>query len=387
MALADVSIEFGDGGLGIVPSYPTGIPLFVGSAANGTAEPNKVYYLTSDNPKKVQELFGDSKLTDYILDAFSTGTGVVFAVKSADATLGNIMTAVESGVDQLLIDGNKAFEFIVLTDVADKTTFAAINSYLTDLQQNKDVYTYALIPARGLNNNEDTDSWVTNLISEFEGVSSKRIGVVAARLKIANLTGEVREDNAIGAIAGLIGKAKVNEDIGWVQKFNIAPAVEISPPDLTLAHIQALDQAGFITVRTYNGKKGYYVTSPRLFVDETSDYHLLEYRRVADKAATLIRRVLLEFARADVRAPVDADPENPPDPAKSPTIKDIETRMKAVLRDEMFKHGEIYGYQVWIPEGQNIWSTKRLTVNYRIAPNPILVWIEGQFKFWNPLLG
>jgi len=386
MALADVSIEFGDGGLGIVPGYPTGIPLFVGSAS-GTAEPNKVYHLTSDNPKKVQELFGDSKLTDYILDAFSTGTGVVFAVKSADATLGNIMTAVESGVDQLLIDGNKAFEFIVLTDVADKTTFASINSYLTDLQQNKDVYTYALIPTRGLNNNEDTDSWVTNLISEFEGVSSKRIGVVAARLKIVNLTGKVREDNAIGAIAGLIGKAKVNEDIGWVQKFNIAPAVEISPANLTLAHIQALDQAGFITVRTYNGKKGYYVTSPRLFVDETSDYHLLEYRRVADKAATLIRRVLLEFARADVRAPVDADPENPPDPAKSPTIKDIETRMKAVLRDEMFKHGEIYGYQVWIPEGQNIWSTKRLTVNYHIAPNPILVWIEGQFKFWNPLLG
>ena len=386
MALADVKINFGDGGLGIVPSYPTGIPLFVGSAS-GTAEPNKVYHLTSDDPQKVIELFGNSPLTNYILDAFSAGTGVVFAVKSPDNTLGNIMTAAESGVNQLLIDGNKAFEFLVFTDTADKTTFAAVNSFLTDLEQNKEVYTWALLRARGLKSDEDTDGWVNNLISEWEGVSSKRIGVVAGRLKISNLTGEVREDNAIGVIAGLVGKAKVNEDIGWVQKFNIAPAVEISPPDLTLAHIQALDQAGFITVRTYNGKKGYFVTSPRLFTDETSDYHLIEYRRVADKAGTLIRRVLLEFARADVRAPLDADPENPPDPSKSPTIKDIETRMRAVLRDEMFKHGEIYGYQIWIPEGQNIWSTKKLTVNYRIAPNPILVWIEGQFKFWNPLLG
>lgn len=386
MALASVKINFGDGGLGLVPSYPTGIPLFVGSAS-GSAESNKVYHLTSDDPQKVIDLFGNSPLTNYILDAFSTGTGIVFAVKSADNTLGNIMTAAESGVNQLLIDGNKAFEFLVFTDTADKTTFSAVNSFLTDLEQNKDVYTWALLPSRGLKTDEDTDGWVNNLISEWEGVSSKRIGVVSGRLKIANLTGEVREDNAIGVIAGLVGKAKVNEDIGWVQKFNIAPAVEISPPDLTLAHIQALDLAGFITIRTYNGKKGYYVTSPRLFTDETSDYHILQYRRVADKAGTLIRRVLLEFARADVRAPLDADPENPPDPSKSPTIKDIETQMKSVLRDEMFKRSEIYGYQVWIPEGQNIWSTKKLQIKYRIAPNPVLIWIEGEFKFWNPLLG
>lgn len=386
MSLAQVKIQFKDGGLGLVPSYPTGIPLFVGSA-NGSAQANTVYFLTSDEVDKVEELFGNSPLTNYILDAFSTGTHMVFATRAQDNTVGSIMTALSSAVDTVLVDGNKAFEFIVITDTGDKTLFSALNSYLTDLEQNKDTYTYALMPARGPASTETTDNWVSSLITEFSGVSSKRISVVAGRLRLVNLTGKERVDNMIGTVAGLIGKAKVNEDIGWVQKFNISPAVALEPKDLNLAHIQALDQAGFITARTYNGKKGYFVTSPKLFTDETSDYHLIEYRRVSDKAGSLIRRVLLEYARADVRAPIDADPENPPDPSKSPTVKDIELRMKAVLRDEMFKNGEIYSYKVWIPEGQNIWSTKKLTVKYKIAPNPILVYIEGEFKFFNPFLG
>jgi len=380
--LGGVKIDFRDGGLGLVPSYPTGIPLFVGSASAGNAQPNTVYHLTSDNPEAVEELFGNSTLAQRILDAFSAGAGIVRAVRAQDSSLSSLMTAMESGVDALLVDGEKNFEFIVLTDTSDKTIAAAVASYLRNLEE-QDVYTWAILAARDKTDTETADTYVNNLISEWSGFASDRIVVVAAWANVTNLTGEERRDNVQGWVAGLVATARVNEDIGWVEKFSIPG---ITGLDLTLAHVQALDAAGFLSVRTYSGIKGYFVTSPRIFVPETSDYHLIQYRRVADKAGSLIRKALLLSVRADVRAPIDADPENPPPPEKSPTIYDIVRRMKAVLRDEMFRRGEIYGYQVWIPEGQNIWSTKKLQVKYRIAPNPVLVWIEGEFRFWNPLL-
>ncbi len=384
--LGGVKIDFRDGGLGLVPTYPTGIPLFVGSSNSGSATPNTVYHLTSDNPEKVLELFGNTTLAKRILDAFSSGAGIVRVVKAQDGTLANLMTAIEEGVNQSLIDGEKNFEFIVLTDTADKTVASAVASYLQNLEQSQDVYTWAILCARDKANTEtDYDTYVNNLITEWQGFTHPRICVVASYTTISNLTGETRYDNVQGIVAGLVSIARVNEDIGWVEKFKIPSIVEL-PKGLNLAHIQALDEAGFLTVRTYNGVKGYFITSPRMFVDETSDFHLIQYRRVSDKAGTLIRKVLLQSVRADVRAPIDADPQNPPPPEKSPTIHDILTRMKAILRDEMLKRQEIYGYQVWIPEGQNIWSTKKLQVKYRIAPNPVLVWIEGEFKFWNPLL-
>jgi len=382
--LGGVKIEFRDGGLGLVPSYPTGIPLFVGSSPSGSATPNTVYHLSSDNPEKVIELFGDSTLAKRILDAFSAGAGIVRAVKAQNATLSGIMHGIEEGVNQSLIDGEKNFEFIVLTDTADKTVASAVASYLQNLES-RDIYTWAILSARDKNPAESYDTYVNNLINEWQGFAHPRVCVVASYAKIANLTGEVRHDSVQGLVAGLVATAKVNEDIGWVEKFKISSIVEL-PKGINLAHIQALDQAGFLTVRTYNGVKGYYVTSPRMFVDETSDFSIIPYRRVTDKAGTLIRKVLLQFVRADVRAPLDADPQNPPPPEKSPTIHDLVTRMHAILRDEMFKRQEIYGYKVWIPEGQNIWSTRRLQVKYRIAPNPIIAWIEGEFRFWNPLL-
>ena len=94
--------------------------------------------------------------------------------------------------------------------------------------------------------------------------------------------------------------------------------------------------------------------------------------------------MLLEYTNMIVEPPKDADPQNPPPPEKSPTIKDLEIKLKVGL-DSMFKDGEIYGYQVEIPSNQNIWSTEKLKVKWRVAPTPVIRYIEAEHSFYNPM--
>jgi len=388
-ALPDVDVLFYDGALGRIPATGDGIAIAVGvKDASGTATANQVYRLFLPNDyEKAIELFGGT-FADKLLDAVSNGQGIVYAISAASNTSDDILTAIETAVEQSLVNGDALFEYIAVLTPVDKTLATSIESYLSSLVS-RHIYVWAIVEARDKNPDPtvepDYDTYVTNLINEWSGFSALRTFVVAAYATFTNIKGNQGHRNGLGSIMGLISRAKVSQDIGEVGAFSIKNLVSL-PDGLTYSHIYTLDQAGFITIRTYDGYAGYYVTNPVAMNDPTSDYHFMYARRVADKAAKLSRKAVMKYLKGEILPPNNQDPSNPVKPTKSPTVQELKAKIEHTLKVGMYDRKELYGYRVYIPEGQDIWASRELNIYTKLIPTPHMDWIEIHQSFENPLL-
>jgi hypothetical protein len=384
--LPDVDIRFWDGALGRIPSTGTGVFITIGlKTAEGEAEIGKVYRLSlPSDPDTPIKLFGNGEYANKLLDAASCGANVVFAAAANSDSTDDILSAVEEAVEQSLVNGDAIFEGIIVMVPVDKSTAAAIGSYLTSLVS-RHIYVWALLEARPKTEDEKMDDYVTNLISEWEGFIHPRVAASAFCATVTNLKGNTGFRNAIGSLTGLLARAKVSQDIGEVGAFPIPNIVSL-PEDLKYSHIYALDQARFITGRTYDGYAGYYVTNPNMMMPETSDYAFIYARRVADKAAKITRKTILPRLKGEVLPPANDNPESPTKPTKSPTIQELKGLIEHALHYGMYKEGELYGYRVIIPEDQDLWATRKLKIKTKLAPTPHMDWITVDQSFENPFL-
>lgn len=380
-----VKITFADGGIGYIPATADGIPLFVGVSNQGTAEDNKVIAIDPQNKEVVFDYFGETAFADRIMDFFSEGGGICFAVKTSNATNQGILDALNSAIESLKIDGQLTIEFISILTPADKTLAAAVASYLESLVA-EDIFLFAVLQARAKKDTEATvDDYITNLKNEWQGFTSKRIAVVASFANITNLTGKTRVDNIIGLVSGLIAKTKVNQSIGEVRSFPISSITSLAPAGINKAHLSLLNSAGFIVLTTYNGKKGYFIARENMFTDETSDYNTMTNVRVANKVGRITYLTLLDYENITVEPPDDIDPKNPPPPEQSPIVYDMQLKIENAL-SQMLKEKEIYGYYVEIPKNQNIWSSEEVLVEWGVSPTPIIRYIKGKHRYFNPYL-
>ena len=253
-----VEIKFIDGGLGKIPATADGVPLFVGVSNKGEAKENKVIALTSDKNLIIKQ-FGDTPFTQRLLDFISIGGRIFYAVKTTKNTAQGILEAMQSAVEDLSADGNIPFEFIAITPAVDKSVASAISSYLENLQAN-DIFTFAVVSVRKQKDDEDINSYITNIAKEWQGFTSKKVAVVASYATISNLSGTTREDNIIGIVAGLIYKTKVNQHIGEVRSFPLSPITALQK-GINKAHLSFLASKNFIVATAYNGKKGFFVAN------------------------------------------------------------------------------------------------------------------------------
>jgi len=380
-----VKITFKDGGMGYIPATADGIPLFVGVSNQGTAVDNEVIAIDPQNKETVFDYFGKTDFANKIMDFFSAGGGICFAVKTSTATNQGILDALNSAIESLKTDGQLNIEFISVLAPADKTLASAIASYLESLVA-EDIFLFAVLQTRAKKDTETTvDDYVVNLKNEWQGFTSKRIAVVASFANITNLTGKTRVDNIIGLVSGLIARAKVNQSIGEVRSFPVSQITSLAPAGINKTHLSLLNSAGFIVLTTYNGKKGYFIARENMFTDDTSDYNTMTNVRVANKAGRIIYLTLLDYENITVEPPDDIDPQNPPPPEQSPIVYDMQLKIENAL-SQMLKEKEIYGYFVEIPPNQNIWSSEKVLVRWGISPTPIIRYISGEHNFFNPML-
>jgi len=104
--------------------------------------------------------------------------------------------------------------------------------------------------------------------------------------------------SAIGALAGLIAKAKIHHCIGWVGEYRVAGIMRVEPYGSDSNYMDAnrltkLHEAHAIALRTYPG----YGISPVydwLVCSDDSDFFNIRYRRIMDYA---VRAVQQEFTR------------------------------------------------------------------------------------------
>ncbi len=173
----------------------------------------------------------------------------------------------------------------------------------------------------------------------------------------------------IGAAVGATSLAKVSENIGWVDKFNMAvPGGELDVPALSNGTLiknlsdaitkdgGTLDTKRLIFLKNYPGGTGSFFNDSHGAVVASDDYAYMEDNRAMDKA---IRGVYLNLL-PNINGPVQIDPATGQLAAEYLEFLKLEAG-KAL--EQMEKDGELSGYEVSIDPNQDVNATSKVIVN------------------------
>lgn len=184
----------------------------------------------------------------------------------------------------------------------------------------------------------------------------------------------------VGLALGALTQAGVGESIGWVRQFdlvNYVPAIEMGFGDSTVsdglianglsysalskAQLNALEEAGYVFARSFEGLEGHtYFANDHTC--SAGDFCTIARNRAINKSRRLIRVALLPY----VNSPIKVDPSNGNLSAAQVTV--FENLLKDIL-DAMESAEEISGTAfVTVPAEQNILVTKKLVLSYGIVP-------------------
>lgn len=307
----------------------------------------------------------DTGLTLTFEGTYVAETTFAFTTTAPQASMASIIAAVN-----VLLDSALAYESIHVCGESDQALWTAMDVLMKQAEGDYR-YIYCNCDAPYMNAGETVDEWVQRLIAMRADFASTRVQVHAAFGTVTDmLTGKQVVRNLGGIIRGYVCTLKRQESPGKVEKGGLSGVVNIQPEGLNNAHILALDNAGFTTVRKFIGLNGTYVTNGRMMSENGSDYEQEENRRVMDRSCELVRSQSLKKVKAE------ADEEG---------IKTLEAFLTHALADQI-GDGEITSGTVVIPEGQDLYATSKIRVKIRIVPIPIMRFIEIDIGLTNPFL-
>lgn len=218
-------------------------------------------------------------------------------------------------------------------------------------------------------------------LENIRGLGSKNVSViVGSHTGIAST-----EYTAVGTALGAISLAKVNENIGWVGKFNLLGGNLLTPTIDTVAvkaisdtDLDAVNAAGFIFMMNHTGVSGIFFNDSHTATDVTGDFAYIENTRVINKATRLIRQALLPY----LNAPIEVNPSTGKIAAE--VVKAIESAGRKLIEEEMLRNTELSGFTFLIDEQQDILSTSELVCQLSLVPTGTARTITINLGFSNP---
>lgn len=187
---------------------------------------------------------------------------------------------------------------------------------------------------------------------------------------------------AVGLALGAISKAKVSENIAWIEKFNLtgegfAKAGFVGGEEVkTLGTLSDLNEKRYIFARTHTGLAGVYFNDSSTCTTGTSDFAYVENNRTINKATRLLRTALLPKLASPVL--VDIDGKLPQSVSKS-----FEGLCRSAL-EAMVANQEVSDFDVYVDPKQNILATSELKVKAEITPIGTARKIMVDLGFKNP---
>ena len=307
----------------------------------------------------------DTGLSLSFTGTYVAGTVFTFATTAPQASMASIIAAVK-----VLLDSALAFECVHVCGESDQALWTAMDVLMQQAESDFR-YSYCCCDAPYMNAGETVDEWVQRIIAMRANFASTRVQVHAAFGTVTDmLTGKQAVRNLGGIIRGYVCGLKRQQSPGAVELGSLPGVVNIQPEGLNNAHVLALDNAGFTTVRKFIGMNGTYVTNGRMMAENGSDYEQEENRRVMDHSCELVRSQALKKVKAE---------------ATEDGQKVLEAFLSHALAVQIGDK-EIVSGTVVIPEGQDVYATSRLRVKIRIVPVPIMREIEIDIGLENPFL-
>lgn len=177
--------------------------------------------------------------------------------------------------------------------------------------------------------------------------------------------------SAVGLLAGRLAKVPVHVNIAKVKDDTLSTtAAFIGNESVEVADVESIHNKGYITMRSYVGRSGYYFNDDFTATLISDDYNHLTARRTIDKAYRIAYDSLLEELMSEL--PVNADGS-----LQTAMIKSWQIKVENAIAGEMTARGELSadvtdnndkGVICFIDSNQNILSSSTLNVSIRIRP-------------------
>lgn len=187
----------------------------------------------------------------------------------------------------------------------------------------------------------------------------------------------------IGLTLGVIGSLPVQRKISRVANGSLPMAaaylagetVENVPADS-----DAIAEKGYVTVKKFAHRSGYYFTGDAMACLPTDDYGILARGRIMDKAQVIIYDTMLD--EVDDEVPVD------PETGKldAAYCKYLETQINKQIELTMAQNNEVVSVSTFVDPEQNVLSTNEILVNVGIVPYGYSSVINITLGFTNPAI-
>ena len=222
-------------------------------------------------------------------NAFVAGDSLAVQTSAPGFTLGELqaaLAAIGAGADE--------WEFVHVVGTATAATAAGVATTMTTLE-GLHQFSWAMLEARPRAPGETISAYETDLAAAFSALVGERVAIAAGTAEMTSpVTGRLERRHAAWLAAARIIRIPIGQDAAWVG-FGPFSRLQVASIDYDANAHDALDTARFITLRTFKGKRGFYVTNAFTFAAEDSDYHYLVARRVLDEAARNVRPTALNY--------------------------------------------------------------------------------------------
>ncbi len=181
---------------------------------------------------------------------------------------------------------------------------------------------------------------------------------------------------AVGSVIGALSRAKVNENIGWVEMFNFSDGTELETIQLsdgslspTDNQIDPYDDAKIMVFKKIMNYGGTYINDTYTAITETDDFATIENNRTFQKSKRLIRAALIPHFKRPIKVDATSGKLEPG------IVSFLESQIEIPLTD-MQNKSELSGFFVEIDPNQNVLSSSIVTIDVGITP----VGVARQFK-------
>jgi hypothetical protein len=386
-------------------AYQVAVRITTGGA-RGTAQFSYALGYHEDSQGAVQGNFSSPALTaaSFVIP----GSGIVLAFSSDTYVLNDLYTtmcvppsssvgSVETAINALTADPNQWEAVHVVgtpSSTANAVTLeagvdglmqaAAVNQqYLFAVVENPTLGTLTCPSGTIVVDTADTDSVVAAAWAAVASTDGRVTACAGDALMSSPLTGLALRRNCAWAYTARLGASKLSEHPG---KIKLGPVPNIISLYRDEFATPALDIARIVTMRTWQGRGGYYFTRGRTLATATSDYSRVMNVRVVDRAATIAVAAFTDFACDDFRA----DPKTGfIDERDAQLIESSVTGQlqAALMGSQGSSNDEVSDIRATLSRDDNLASTTTLSANITIVTKLYAETINVNIGFSNPALG
>ncbi len=369
MGLGEVKINIQNGALGSAPLSESGI---TGMVITGTAIAGKLNLGESKAFYSMQavEALGIDELSNPLayrqIKGFYDQAGA-----GAELWIMLVDSAVKASE---MVDLSQSYLSTLMEDSKFRLRLAGVSALVSTAPEANEGITAdvisAITPAQALADHYSQDFNHLRVIldgSNFNGSPSDLTDLTpkeASRVSVLISNTENTRNADIGMLLGRLASDPVQRHPARVKSGRVSETAYFGldhSPESMVSTFTAIANKGYVFLRPYSGKLGYFFSDAPTCTPLTDDFNQIPNGRVMDKAVRLAYQTYIDEIKDEI--PVEASGKISPI-----LIKAWEAKIASVLNVSMVAEGEISGHSVFIDANQDILATGTIQIELGIQP-------------------